>query len=131
VRFFCVGESLSIPLLRGTWKSAKHPLPRAVLGRIVKDEAAHGTFGFDFLDWAMPRLTDEDKLHLARAADRTIRVIEKRWVKLREKRSPDYDDTVGDALGWMQTDSYLELAERSMQTRVRVPLLARGIPITA
>src|SRR5437868_15194251 len=31
VRFFCVGEALSIPLLRATWHSANHPLPRAVL----------------------------------------------------------------------------------------------------
>ena len=52
-RFFCVGEALSIPLLRGTWHAARHPLPRAVLGRIVKDEAAHGVFGFMFLDWAL------------------------------------------------------------------------------
>ncbi len=58
VRFFCVGEALSIPLLRGTWNAARHPLPRAVLGRIVRDEAAHGTFGFDFLDWALPMLSD-------------------------------------------------------------------------
>ena len=56
VRFFCVGEALSIPLLRGTWHAARHPLPRAVLGRIVRDEAAHGTFGFTFLDWALPLL---------------------------------------------------------------------------
>jgi hypothetical protein len=131
VRFFCVGESLSIPLLRGTWKAAKQPLPRAVLGRIVKDEAAHGTFGFAFLDWALPRFSDEDKAHLARAADRTIRVIEKRWQKMRKNRSPAYDDRVGDALGWMQTDAYLALAEKSMNTRVRKPLLERGIPITA
>src|SRR6185436_9717825 len=38
VRFFCVGEALSIPLLRGTWHAARHPLPRAILGRIVRDE---------------------------------------------------------------------------------------------
>jgi len=39
-RFFCVGEAVSIPLLRAAWHAARHPLPRAVLGRIVKDEAA-------------------------------------------------------------------------------------------
>lgn len=50
VRFFCVGETLSIPLLHGTWRAATHPLPRAVLARIVKDEAAHGVFGWLFLD---------------------------------------------------------------------------------
>ena len=40
VRFFCVGEALSIPLLRAIWHAARHPLPRAVLGCIVRDEAA-------------------------------------------------------------------------------------------
>ena len=60
VRFFFVGEAISIPLLRATWHVSKHPLPKAVMGRIVKDEAAHGTFGFTFLDWALPRLTPED-----------------------------------------------------------------------
>jgi len=72
VRFFCVGEALSIPLLRGTWRAARHPLPRAVLGRIVKDEAAHGTFGFTFLDWAADLLTDADRAHLGAAADLAI-----------------------------------------------------------
>ncbi len=131
VRFFCVGEALSIPLLRATWKASSHPLPRAVLGRIVRDEAAHGTFGFAFLDWAGPNLDEKDRIHLAKAADRTIRVIEKQWQKIRERRSADYDEKVGDALGWMQTDAYLALAEKSMQKRVREPLLEHGIPITA
>src|SRR6185295_2857163 len=69
VRCFCVGEALSIPLLRGTWKAARHPLPRAVLGRIVKDEAAHGTFGYLFLDWAEPQLSREDRRLLGAQAD--------------------------------------------------------------
>ncbi|MEI9952857.1 MAG: ferritin-like domain-containing protein [Pseudomonadota bacterium] len=64
VRFFCVGEAISIPLLRATWHVAKHPLPKAVLGRIVKDEAAHGVFGFTFLDWACPRFSDDEKARL-------------------------------------------------------------------
>src|SRR5262245_33149185 len=64
VRFFCVGEAISIPLLRATWHVARHPLPRAVLGRIVKDEAAHGVFGFTFLDWAAERLSAEDRRKL-------------------------------------------------------------------
>ncbi len=65
-------EALSIPLLRGTWKAARHPLPRAVLGRIVRDEAAHGTFGFVFLDWTLPRLGADDRAYRGRGADRTI-----------------------------------------------------------
>ena len=42
VRLLCVGEALSIPLLRGAWRAAQHPLPKAILRLIVRDEAAHG-----------------------------------------------------------------------------------------
>ncbi len=131
VRFFCVGEALSIPLLKGTWHAARHPLPRAILGRIVRDEAAHGTFGFTFLDWALPSLSEQDRAHLARAASGPVRAIRKQWVKMRERRVDGYDQRVGDALGWMQTDAYLALAERSMKTRVIQPLHARGIAVAA
>jgi hypothetical protein len=130
VRFFCVGEALSIPLLRGTWKAARHPLPRAILGRIVKDEAAHGTFGFAFLDWATPKLTDDDRAHLGRAADRTIRAVKQQWAALEKSRSSAYDEAVGDALAWMHGDAYLTLAAKSMEEKVRRPLRERAIPLT-
>lgn len=131
VRFFCVGEALSIPLLRATWKAARHPLPRAVLGRIVKDEAAHGTFGFEFLDWAAPQLSRADRAHLGKAGDRAIRAVTMQWESMKRGRSKAYDEKMGDALGWMQTDDYLALAHRSMDERVREPLRARSIPVTA
>ena len=129
VRFFCVGEAISIPLLRATWHVAKHPLPKAVLGRIVKDEAAHGVFGFTFLDWACARFSDEEKARLGVSADLAIRFLYSQWVDLHARRhEPRLED---DVLGWMQTDDYLKLAFRSMQTLVIDPLEARGIPIQA
>jgi hypothetical protein len=129
VRFFCVGEAISIPLLRATWHVAKHPLPKAVLGRIVKDEAAHGVFGFTFLDWACARFSDEEKSRLGVSADLAIRFLYSQWVDLHARRNePRLED---DVLGWMQTDDYLKLAFRSMQTLVIDPLEARGIPIQA
>jgi hypothetical protein len=129
VRFFCVGEALSIPLLRGTWKAARHPLPKAVLGRIVKDEAAHGTFGFTFLDWALPSLTPGEIAHVGSQADLAIRFIHRQWADIRKrKRSPDYD-RAGNALAWMETGAYLELAERSLRDKVLAPLTVRGVPL--
>jgi hypothetical protein len=129
VRNFCVGEALSIPLLRGTWKASKHRLPRAVLGRIVKDEAAHGTFGFAFLDWAEEQLSDEDRVYLGKQADRVIRAIHRQWDAIRTRKSRPVRD--GDALAWMESTAYLELAERSMRERVVRPLTMRKIPIAA
>jgi hypothetical protein len=129
VRNFCVGEALSIPLLRGTWKASKHPLPRAVLGRIVKDEAAHGTFGFAFLDWADDQLTDADRAYLGKQADRVIRAVHLQWDAIRGKTSRPVRD--GDALAWMESTAYLELADKAMRERVVRPLLQRKIPVSA
>ena len=128
-RFFCVGEAISIPLLHGTWKAAKHPLVKAVLGRIVRDEAAHGTFGFTFLDWALGKTGDEGVALVGRAADRGIRFLKDQWAALRKQRAAN-EDTSGDTLGWMRSDAYLALAEKSLEDKVRAPLRERGVPLT-
>jgi hypothetical protein len=127
VRFFCVGEAISIPLLHATWRKARHPLTRAVLGRIVRDEAAHGTFGFTVLDWAGPDLTGADRAHLGRMADVAIDFLHRQWKELRSRPVSAPHD--GDVLGWMQTEEYLAAANKALERDVRTPLLARGIPL--
>jgi hypothetical protein len=125
VRYFCIGEALSIPLLHGTWRAAKHPLIKACLGRIVRDEAAHGTFGFTYLDWVGEELSDEDRAHLARAAGETIDALVASWHDLQGLPEARVEEL--HALGWMQTEAYLALAQRSLRQKVLVPLRARGI----
>lgn len=124
---FCVGEALSIPLLRGSWHASKHPLLKAVLGRIVRDEAAHGTFGWSFLDWAIPLLEKKDLEHLGRVADTAIGAVHSLWDDLKRRKAVEAKDE--HALGWMQSDSYLRLAERSLEDKVLQPLRARDIPL--
>lgn len=132
-RFFCVGEALSIPMLRGTWKASVHPLSKAVLGRIVKDEAAHGSFGWVFLDWALPLLDEEEgpraREILAKAADDTIERVKSNWEHIR--RQPSGPNDAIHALGWLASDAYLDLAKRSLERNVLRPLRDRGIPITS
>jgi hypothetical protein len=127
VRFFCVGEALSIPLIRGTCKAARHPLPRAILSRILRDEAAHGTFGFLFLDWAEEKLGERDREVLADSADRAIRAISETWDEIRLR--PPSVNTDGNPLSWLDSDAYLKLAARSMNENVLKPLRERGIPL--
>lgn len=129
-RFFCVGEAMSIPLLRATWHAAIQPLPKAVLGRIVRDEAAHGTFGFTFLDWALGKLDEEGIAHVGRSADRAIRFLRKGWDAIKATPREGRDES-GDTLGWMQSNAYLAMAERALDEKVRAPLVDRGIPVTA
>jgi len=124
VRVFCVGEAVSIPLLRGTARAATHPLIRAVMGRIVKDEAAHGRFGWLFLDWALPLLDAGACLHLADIAADEMGKLRASWDTI----VPQPDDVADvHALGWMESRAYVDLARRSLVTDVLEPLRARGL----
>lgn len=125
IRLFCVGEAVSIPLLRGIWHAAEHPLPKAILGRIVRDEAAHGTFGFAFLDWAIPQLPKSEFEQLAATADRAMRQVYETWSGLAAFEMEQ--DLRCNPLGWMKSREFAELAWRSMLSHVVAPLHARGI----
>ena len=122
VRNFCVGEALSIPVLRGSWHAARQPLIRQVLARIVKDEAAHGAFGWIFLDWAEEDFSEEDRRHLATQAALTIDSVLSTWKSIMP--SPLDDEQ---RLGWMESTSYLQLAHHSLQKAVLEPLIERRI----
>lgn len=124
VRTFCVGESLSIPLLHGAWRAATHPLPRAVLGRIVRDEAAHGVVGWTFLDWAAPYIDDDARRHLVGVAAHAIGEVEKLWAAV--ERRPKLVVPAGKGLGRMDEGAYLALAARALVERVVRPLDERG-----
>jgi hypothetical protein len=100
-----------------------------VLGCIVRDEAAHGTFGFTFLDWAAPQLSASDLVCLGAAADLAIASIVAQWRDLASR--PKRMASEGDVLAWMQTDAYLQLAARSMDSKVLEPLRTRGLPLAS
>ena len=125
VAFFCVGEALSIPLLHGTWKACTHPLTRAVLKRIVLDEADHGTFGWAFLDWALPHLSPDDLVALSATASLAIEGVQVSWDAIRAR--PQNADEYAHDLGWLKTDAYLALARRSLRRQVIAPLRERGV----
>ena len=126
-RVFCVGESLSIPLLHAAWRDADQPLSRAVLGRIVRDEAAHGTVGWTFLDWAAALIDDDDRAVIGRVADDAIGEIIKLWQRIRQRAPGPRGERNG--IGWIGDARYLREAEAAMAKRVVAPFLARRIPI--
>lgn len=68
VRTSCVGEALTVPILKLSRALAGSPLIAATLAQVVRDEAAHSQLGWWFLDWAAPRLDDEARAHLGRVA---------------------------------------------------------------
>jgi hypothetical protein len=124
VRNFCVGEAVSIPILRASCKAASDPLVRAVLGRIVKDEAAHGRFGWLYLDWLAGSLSADERRHLAAAASHEITLLERNWAK---QVTTDPARTLPGTLGWMEPATYLAIAARALEDAVRRPLRERGL----
>lgn len=50
LRSFCLGETLAVPLFAAMRADARHPVARAALDRVLRDEAAHRAFGWDALD---------------------------------------------------------------------------------
>jgi hypothetical protein len=131
VHNFCVGEALSIPMLRGAAKAANQPLTRAVLSRIVRDEAMHGSFGWSYLEWAQDQLTQEDLKALSWLAARSIRGVLANWEYLRRElmEGPSQRPKAHE-LGWMQTRDYLTLAAMSIEKKVLAPLARFGIDPT-
>lgn len=60
VRFFCIGESVAVPLFRMLRERSTVPIARRALDRVMRDEPRHRQFGWDVLDWLL--LGDEDSV---------------------------------------------------------------------
>lgn len=134
VRLCCVGEAFSLPMLTGAMRSASHPLTRAVLTTIVRDEAEHGRFGYLYLDHVAPSLRKAERARLGRVAAETISQYAPLWERL-ESRARDGVTSEGFSvehvreLGWMLSEDYARLARETVRGEVVAPLAARGIAV--
>jgi hypothetical protein len=134
VGVLCVSETLSLPLLTLTMQSTTHPLCRAVLERIVRDEARHAQLGWEYLDWA--KLDDPERERLAGVAARSLEHHAPGWERLKSRASDGITSEgfrlrdVHD-LGWAESSAYAEEARRTVRDEI-LPRLARyGIAVPA
>lgn len=130
----CVGEALSVPLLSATMRSATHPLIRAVLERIVKDESPHARLGWLYLEWAADKLDADERERLAEVALEALRDLSGYWRALPEVKGDQLADgtRVADlqSLGWMDPRAYREAARAAVRNAVVRPLAAAGIRLS-
>lgn len=134
VQLCCVGESFSLPMLAGCLRSSTHPLVRAVLTRIVKDEALHGRLGFEYLEWVDAHLDDAERARLARAAVTTLDTLAPLWQRLGSKvqggrTSEGFEVADIRQLGWMLSDDYRAAAHQAVRDEVAAPLAEFGVII--
>jgi hypothetical protein len=120
VRTSCVGEALTVPILKRARVEAGVSLVAVVIARILEDESAHAELGSWFLDWAAPRLTDTDRTELGRIAGAALRSF-----------APVFGSTcVSDAkLGVLDCEAFDPTFRAAVTSRVVEPLAARGIAI--
>jgi hypothetical protein len=118
VRTSCVGEAMTVSMLKLSRRVAGSALVDAVLGRVIADESHHAQLGWWFLDWAEPRLDGEARDHLARAAGAAVRAF-----------APILGGgCAASGLGALSCDSY-DPAFAAAARRVASALAARGIDV--
>jgi hypothetical protein len=119
LRVFCVGEAYSLPMQQANARAARHPLIRAVLARIARDEAPHAAFGWTFFDWADEQLDEPARVHLRQIAASSVEQLARKL----DAAAGDGDET----LGWLAPDTHRAAAKQALEQSVRAPLAARGL----
>jgi hypothetical protein len=120
IRTSCVGESITVPLLKLARDLAGSPLVSAALSAIAGDEASHGQLGWWFLDWAAPRLDDSDRAHLGAIATAAIDAF-----------APLLSGSCRHSgLGAIACDHYDGAFTAALARTVVRPLAARGITVS-
>ncbi len=119
VRTSCVGEALTVPMLKLSGRLAGAPLIDQAIAHIVADESSHAQLGWWFLDWADPRLEDDARAHLGRVAGAALRGF-----------APLLDAACGaSGLGVVPCEQYDPAFAGAAVRQVAAPLAARGIVV--
>lgn len=134
VHVCCVGEAFSLPMLASAYGSALHPLTKAVLQRIVQDEAPHGRFGFLYLDWVKDELDATERARLGEVAADTIAQLAPLWQRLTSRvqdgvTSEGYLLEHVRELGWTESSLYRTRALAAIEQEVVAPLASYGIVV--
>jgi hypothetical protein len=120
VRTSCVGESLTVAVLRASRETARTSVVADVIARIVRDEAEHAELGWTFLDWADDRLSDVDRAHLGRIAGAAVSSFAPLFTR----------QCAGTGtLGVMSCDAFDAVFAEALIHRVETPLRERGISL--
>ncbi|MEZ4340028.1 MAG: ferritin-like domain-containing protein [Sandaracinaceae bacterium] len=101
----CVGETISVHMIKAVRENASDPVTHAVLTRLLKDESFHSRFGWWWLE-AMP-LGDDDRAFAQRYLARLLPSLS---AELRPKptKKPFAPNPFGNASGEARTAAFAE-----------------------
>lgn len=118
VRSCCVGESLTVPILKQSRRAAGSQTIEAIISRILRDEAQHAELGWWFLDWA--ELTDAEYKYLGDVAGATIQSFSTLFER---------DCTTIEGLGALPCSRFDGTFLEAVSRDVVKPLAERGIEV--
>jgi len=122
MRVGCVAETLSGAVAVETLGVVEHPLVRAIVERIARDESRHTRLGFLYLEWAARAMDDAERERLGRVAADAIRRVSPVWRRA-SSGAPE--------LGWLQSEAFRERALRTIREDIVAPLESLGIVVSA
>jgi hypothetical protein len=125
----CISETMSGAIALDTFRALEAPLPAAVLKIIAQDEARHTRVGWLYLEWASPRMTDEERTRLCGVLEKGLRPFAPLLSKKPRTAYSEADREKLLRLGWLDRAPYAASARRSAEEDVLAPLAAYGITL--
>lgn len=128
VRAFCLGETFAVPLFSEMRAHATHPLARAALDRILRDEAVHRAFGWQALD----ALLELDRPGVVARVEAGL----SQWVGWffqaygRHDQGPALSDAER-GLGMLELPDYARIYRSTLQEEIGPRFARRGITVPA
>lgn len=132
IRFFCVGETVAVPLFRMLRERSSVPIARRALVRVMRDEVRHRQFGWDVLDWLL--LTDDEGVsrHATLELPAVLADVKTAYGTRNtgEQQPPSLPEDVT-AWGLAAPEEYARTLSLALERDVVPRLAARGIELAA
>ena len=123
---FCCGETTAVPLFKAMHATAKRPLAKRVLARILKDEGRHRAFGWALLDELLAKTGDRGVAFVQARVDHYVAGT------LAAYTGPEFPLTAKErAWGLILASSYTAAAAKCIDEEIRPRFAKRGIHAAA
>ena len=128
LRFFCVGETIAVPLFRMLRQNATAPSARQALDRVLRDETRHRQFGWDVLDWLLLAGGPVVRQRVTGRAPGVIDSVMRAYVLDAEALPPPLEPELA-AWGLASPAAYAATARAALAGDVRPRLAARDLVV--
>lgn len=132
VRFFCLGETVAVPLFTHLRARCTEATARAALDRILRDEVRHRDFGWDLLDWLCVSHVAEEVVPRVHAALPAMFDELDASYGVKSPAVADDDGAMTDedrAWGLAPPKEYAEILEKTIEREYKPRFAARGITV--